>query len=74
MADKRAPGQIRDAILAYMRNTTKPCTVAEIRRAVSKSLGSEVAASSIRSYLGGNVGGWFRRIERGTYELRRGRL
>lgn len=74
MAGKRAPGEVRDAIFAFLKTRGRPCSVAEICVAVSERLGGPVPPSSVRSYLGANVGGRnrqakFRRVSHGTYEL-----
>lgn len=69
---KRQPGEVRDAILGYLKASARPCSVAEIRAGVSQRLGGDVAASSVRSYLGANVGeeeNKFRRVGHGKYEL-----
>lgn len=71
---KRRPGEVRDAILGYLRsNRRRPATVAEIQAAVQKALGSSVAASSVRSYLALNEGQTFERVGRGRYRLVSGR-
>lgn len=62
------PGEVRDAIFAHFRQHHE-ATVAEIRKSVSATLGREVPASSIRSYLNINVGSVFMRVERGRYRL-----
>ncbi|MDX2052357.1 MAG: hypothetical protein SFV15_08210 [Polyangiaceae bacterium] len=69
---KRQPGEVRDAILAYLKASGRACSVAEILAAVSEKLGAPVPASSVRSYLGSNVNGdenKFRRVGHGKYEL-----
>ncbi len=67
----RSPGTIRDAILAYLSETTgREASVAEIGAAVAKKLG-DVPASSIRSYLNLNVPGQFERTGRGRYRLKK---
>jgi site-specific DNA-methyltransferase (adenine-specific) len=64
----RAPGSIRDAILAYMSTVTTEASVAQIRRAISAELG-DVPPSSIRSYLNLNTPRLFVRLDRGIYRL-----
>jgi hypothetical protein len=68
MAARRRPGQVRDAIVAYLADT-QDATVAEIQVAVNTTLGGEVPASSVRSYLRLNVGDLFERTARGRYRL-----
>lgn len=64
------PGQVRDAILAYLKRRDE-ATAAEIVKAISSSLGRQVPASSVRSYLNLNVGDVFERVGRGCYKLKR---
>ncbi len=67
----RSPGTIRDAILAFLSETTgREASVAEIGAAVAKKLGV-VPASSIRSYLNLNVPDQFERTARGRYRLKK---
>lgn len=68
MAVRRQPGQVRDAILEYLRGGSE-ATVAEIRSAVSERVGEDVAASSVRSYLNLNTPNVFTRTGRGRYKL-----
>lgn len=70
MASRRPPGTIRDAILRYMKNHGGTATVAEIEDGVSQILGEEVSSSSVRSYLGLNTPGTFKRVARGKYKLK----
>jgi DNA modification methylase len=65
----RAPGTVRDAILAYL-SEAEEASVAEIRAVVVKRLGN-VPASSIRSYLNLNVPRQFERTGRGRYRLKK---
>ena len=70
MAERRAPGAIRDAIHRAFDNSKKktgPLTVADIRAAVSAELGESVPSSSVRSYLNLNTPGEFIRTARGSY-------
>jgi len=72
MAARRAPGQIRDAIVEFLeRRPGKPATVDEIHAACEAKLGGKIAASSIRSYLNLNTPGTFERVARATYRLRK---
>jgi len=67
----RAPGTIRDAILAYLAEAAAgEASVAEIAAAVAQKLG-KVPASSIRSYLNLNVPEHFERVGRGRYRLKK---
>jgi DNA modification methylase len=67
----RAPGTIRDAILAFLSEATgQESSVKEIRAGIEKNLGS-VPASSIRSYLNLNVPSLFERTGRGRYRLKK---
>lgn len=68
---RRSPGQIRDAILEFLRERRGDVTVADIRRGVESIVGGEVAASSVRSYLNLNEGTLFERTSRGRYRLKR---
>lgn len=70
---RRKPGEVRDAIIGYLRARKDPASVGDIHAAVEKRLGGEVARSSVRSYLGLNEGSEFERVARGRYRLRRGR-
>lgn len=65
----RAPGSIRDAIIAYLSSAAdREASVAEIREAIGRQLG-DVSPSSIRSYLNLNVPEVFERVGRGRYRL-----
>ena len=66
----RAPGSIRDAILAYMSDVDRDASLAEIRKAVSSKVGT-VSPSSVRSYLNLNVPETFERTGRGRYRLKK---
>lgn len=65
----RAPGSIRDAIVAFLETRPGGASVAEIRDGISEKLGS-VAPSSVRSYLNINVPGKFERVGKGEYRLK----
>lgn len=67
-ANRRAPGEIRDAIIKVLSFTNQPMTLDEITRQVHLHLGS-VALSSIRSYLRLNTPAKFHRTSRGKYLL-----
>lgn len=67
---KRAPGQVRDAIIKFLRTRGEQgAPMKEIYAAVRKDLG-EVAESSMRSYLNINAKTKFERIAHGRYRLR----
>lgn len=68
--EKNRPGQVRDAILKFLKRADD-ATVVQVRDAVTKALGRDVPASSVRSYLNLNVGVLFERVERGRYRLKR---
>lgn len=68
---RRSPGQVRDAITAYLRTRGKDgATVEEIHNAAQETIGEHVASSSVRSYLNINTPERFERVARGTYRLR----
>jgi site-specific DNA-methyltransferase (adenine-specific) len=66
----RAPGTIRDAIVAYLAEHESGATISQIRAALAERLG-KVPASSVRSYLNLNVPDRFERTARGTYRLKK---
>jgi site-specific DNA-methyltransferase (adenine-specific) len=66
----RAPGSIRDAILAYLSDADRDASVVEITEAVAEKIG-KVSASSVRSYLNLNVPKTFERTGRGRYRLKK---
>lgn len=69
--DRRAPGEVRDAIVIALQGRQKDASVGEIHAAVEKRLG-KVAASSVRSYLQLGTGSspqLFTRVSRGRYKL-----
>lgn len=69
MQTKRRPGEIRDAILSFLRTNNDGASVAQIVDAVHEKVGG-VAPSSVRSYLRLNAPELFARTERGHYSLR----
>lgn len=69
---RRKPGEIRDAILEFLKSHPGEATVPEIRQAVAERIMGELSESSVRSYLRLNEGVEFERKERGTYQWRRG--
>jgi len=71
MSERRAPGEIRDAIIEFMSRHDRDLTVSEIQEGVSGTLFDQGArSSSIRSYLRLNTPKIFERTARGTYRLR----
>jgi site-specific DNA-methyltransferase (adenine-specific) len=71
MIDRRIqPGQIRDAIVDFLRSRPNEASVPEIQQAVSRRLGEGVPPSSVRSYLSLNAETHFERTCVGTYRLR----
>jgi hypothetical protein len=66
----RAPGSVRDAIIAFMTDEEQPVTIAEIKSAIAEELG-EVSPSSVRSYLNLNCPALFERTGRGQYRLKK---
>lgn len=76
MSDRRKPGQVRDAIIDFLRKKQQGAPMDEIHQAVERTLGSKVARSSVRSYLNLNAHTaedrptLFVRIGRGTYRLK----
>ena len=73
MAQRRQPGEVRDAILDVLRDKRAGVDVSEIHAGVRKELG-DVAPSSVRSYLNlATRRGELQRLGRGRYKLARGR-
>lgn len=68
MNRRRAPGQVRDAIVGYLHERGDDAEVAEIRDAVNARIGP-TSASSVRSYLRLNTPSIFMKTERGRYKL-----
>jgi len=66
---RRKPGEIRDSIVSFLRGRDHG-TISEICAAVEASVGTPVAASSVRSYLQLNEGTVFERVDRGKYRLK----
>ncbi len=66
---KSPPGQVRDAIVKALKQSSAPLTVRAITDRVRDELG-ETPASSIRSYLRLNTPGIFVRESRGVYRIR----
>lgn len=72
MADRRRPGEVRDAILAVLTPRAEGASVKEIVQRV-RQLTGPTAPSSVRSYLRLNTPLLFRRTDRGWYVLREAR-
>lgn len=70
VTDRLRPGQVRDAICAFLATRGREASVADITSAVSATLRSEISPSSVRSYLRLNTPGLFERGNRGQYKLR----
>ncbi|MEX2440402.1 MAG: hypothetical protein WD739_11090 [Actinomycetota bacterium] len=68
VVNRRRPGEVRDAIIAFLRERRGEATVAEIRQAVVEAVG-DVPPSSVRSYLNLNTPATFVRTGRGRYRL-----
>jgi DNA modification methylase len=70
MADKRRPGEVRDAIITVLASSPNGATIPDIEEGVRRIIG-QAPASSIRSYLRLNTPDVFERTARGHYALRR---
>lgn len=66
---KRQPGEVRDAIMAFLSGKKEGASVAEIVAGVEARIGP-VARSSVRSYLQLNAGRVFERLHPGVYRIR----
>jgi hypothetical protein len=69
---RRAPGEVRDAIVAVLSDGRRPMHVREIHEAVERRLGGAVPTSSVRSYLQlgtDAVQPLFSRVAHGQYKL-----
>lgn len=64
-----APGVIRDSIIEFLRLRNGDAPIGEIATAVQLRIGSDVPASSVRSYLNLNTPKTFERTRRGRYRL-----
>lgn len=70
MTERLRPGEVRDAIFAFFKESrAEEATTTEIVDAVQRRLGTEVARSSVRSYLRLNTPETFERVARGRYRL-----
>lgn len=68
---RRRPGEVRDAIKAFLEVHKGDASTRQICEAVSERLGGEVASSSVRSYLNLNTPTTFARTGHGHYRLAR---
>jgi hypothetical protein len=68
MVDRRRPGEVRDAIVAYLQETRPDAAVQDIQRAVNELLHADIPASSIRSSL--RLSTLFERTAFGRYRLK----
>lgn len=64
------PGIIRDSIVEFLSSLDRDASTKEIISAVSASIGADVAASSVRSYLNNNIYDLFERTDRGRFRIR----
>jgi site-specific DNA-methyltransferase (adenine-specific) len=72
MTIRYRPGEIRDAILAFLRS--KPggdASIAEIYAGVEDHFGHSVPRSSVRSSLNFGTGNLYERTARGRYRLKK---
>ena len=69
--ERQRPGEVRDAIVAYLEEINTSASAAEVCAGVSARLGRTVPASSVRSYLRLNTPDTFERVGRGRYMLAR---
>jgi hypothetical protein len=72
MAVRRRPGEVRDAIVNYLKERRAEASMSEIQQAVASRLGGQVPPSSVRSYLRLNAHTLFERTGRGECRLRHG--
>jgi len=68
-ANRKQPGEVRDAIIATMSLQTDPMSSREIAESVTALIG-ETSQSSVRSYVQLNTPATFERESRGFYRLR----
>lgn len=70
MSERNPPGTVRDAITQVFHEQKRALSLSELQEMVAARLGSQVAPSSIRSYLNLNTArGHYERTRRGTYRL-----
>ena len=73
IADRYAPGRVRDAIMKVMSVSRKPLSVKDIENRVCEVMGP-TPTSSIRSYLRLNTPALFVREKRGLYHVKKSHL
>jgi DNA modification methylase len=69
MTTRIQPGEVRDAIVSYLRDRGAEAAVSQIEDAVRVRVQSPVPSSSVRSYLALNTPDLFQRVGRGRYAL-----
>ncbi len=67
MAQRQRPGEVRDAIRAFLQEIGRDATVTEICQAVNQRTGRQVPTSSVRSSL--RLSDLFVQESRGRYRL-----
>lgn len=67
--NRRRPGEVRDAIVEFLRVIGCGASVSQIEQAVSDRIGGPVPPSSVRSYLRLNTPAAFVRVGDGVYAL-----
>lgn len=67
MPTPRRPGEVRDAVVSYLREVGRDASIAEVQAAVEEDLGGSVPSSSVRSYLRLALGDLIERPGRGRY-------
>ena len=70
MSDRKAPGEVRDAIVTYLVRAGTEAKVSDICEGVALELGENIPPSSVRSYLRLNTPEKFERISRGRYRIK----
>jgi hypothetical protein len=68
---RRRPGEIRDAIRAFLESQRSDASVSEIYTALEQQFGEPVAPSSVRSALNFGVDDLYERTARGRYRVKR---
>jgi hypothetical protein len=69
MSPRLRPGEVRDAIRAYLGEIGQDASTKEIYKAVNERIGSGVSSSSVRSSL--QLSDLFEQVSRGRYRLAR---
>jgi hypothetical protein len=68
VSERRRPGEVRDAIVAYLQILGSDAAVQDIQQAVNEQFHADVPASSIRSSL--RLSTLFERTSFGRYRLK----